>query len=377
MTTVDAPWFLAGNFGPVQEERTDLDLAVTGAIPPALEGRYLRNGSNPRDGAAGHWFFGDGMVHGIRLAGGTGRLVPQPLRAHDEVRGAARRDRTGDDDGSDRERGEHARARPRRPDLGARGGPPPVRAHAGARHHRVRRLRRPADDGVHGPSEAVPRHGRAALLRLRRAAAVPHVPRARRRRRARALGADHRARPDDDARLHDHAGPRRVHGPARRVRPRRGDARRGPAALGRVLRRARRDAAALRHRCRHPVVRRRPVLRVPPAERVRRRLARRVRRRAPRVDVADVDGRLPAVVPAPLDVRPRHRGGDRGAARRRVPRVPARRRPRRRPAPPLRLGDRPAQRPPRGDRRRRGRRQVRPRDRIERALRPRPARPPG
>jgi carotenoid cleavage dioxygenase len=70
MTTVDAPWFLAGNFAPVQEERTDLDLAVTGAIPPALEGRYLRNGSNPRDGAAGHWFFGDGMLHGIRLQAG-------------------------------------------------------------------------------------------------------------------------------------------------------------------------------------------------------------------------------------------------------------------------------------------------------------------
>ena len=47
-----------------------LDLAVTGAIPPALAGRYLRNGSNPRDGAAGHWFFGDGMVHGVRLEGG-------------------------------------------------------------------------------------------------------------------------------------------------------------------------------------------------------------------------------------------------------------------------------------------------------------------
>ena len=38
------------------------------------------------------------------------------------------------------------------------------------------------DDGVHGPPEAVPGDRRAALLRLRRAAAVPHVPRARRRR---------------------------------------------------------------------------------------------------------------------------------------------------------------------------------------------------
>jgi carotenoid cleavage dioxygenase-like enzyme len=70
MTTVDAPWFLRGNYAPVHEERTDLDLAVTGTIPPALSGRYLRNGSNPRSGAAGHWFFGDGMVHGIRLEAG-------------------------------------------------------------------------------------------------------------------------------------------------------------------------------------------------------------------------------------------------------------------------------------------------------------------
>ncbi len=70
MTNVDAPWFLRGNYAPVHEERTDVDLAVTGAIPPGLAGRYLRNGSNPQDGAAGHWFFGDGMVHGVRLEGG-------------------------------------------------------------------------------------------------------------------------------------------------------------------------------------------------------------------------------------------------------------------------------------------------------------------
>ncbi|MGF2075672.1 carotenoid oxygenase family protein, partial [Enterococcus casseliflavus] len=70
MTDVEAPWFLRGNYAPVEEERTDVDLAVTGAIPPGLAGRYLRNGSNPQDGAAGHWFFGDGMVHGVRLEGG-------------------------------------------------------------------------------------------------------------------------------------------------------------------------------------------------------------------------------------------------------------------------------------------------------------------
>ncbi len=65
-----APWFLSGNYAPVQNELTEFDLPVTGAIPPSLAGRYLRNGSNPQSGAAGHWFFGDGMVHGLRLEGG-------------------------------------------------------------------------------------------------------------------------------------------------------------------------------------------------------------------------------------------------------------------------------------------------------------------
>ena len=65
-----APWFLSGNYAPVQNELTEFDLPVTGAIPPSLAGRYLRNGSNPQSGSAGHWFFGDGMVHGLRLEGG-------------------------------------------------------------------------------------------------------------------------------------------------------------------------------------------------------------------------------------------------------------------------------------------------------------------
>ncbi len=66
----DTPWFLRGNFAPVDDEHTVTDLAVTGAIPPSLSGRYLRNGSNPKAGNPSHWFFGDGMVHGIRLEGG-------------------------------------------------------------------------------------------------------------------------------------------------------------------------------------------------------------------------------------------------------------------------------------------------------------------
>ena len=61
------PWYLEGNFGPVFDEVTDVNLRVTGSIPPSLSGRYLRTGSNPPSGMSSHWFAGDGMVHGVRL----------------------------------------------------------------------------------------------------------------------------------------------------------------------------------------------------------------------------------------------------------------------------------------------------------------------
>jgi carotenoid cleavage dioxygenase len=64
------PWFLTGNYAPVPDEITATDLPVTGSLPAALAGRYVRNGSNPQSGHSDHWFFGDGMVHGIRLRDG-------------------------------------------------------------------------------------------------------------------------------------------------------------------------------------------------------------------------------------------------------------------------------------------------------------------
>ncbi len=39
--------YLEGNYAPVREEATVTDLKVTGSIPTALDGRYLRNGPNP------------------------------------------------------------------------------------------------------------------------------------------------------------------------------------------------------------------------------------------------------------------------------------------------------------------------------------------
>ncbi len=64
--------YLTGIHRPMAEEKTLTDLAVTGTIPAALNGRYLRIGPNPAkpDPAGYHWFVGDGMVHGLALKDG-------------------------------------------------------------------------------------------------------------------------------------------------------------------------------------------------------------------------------------------------------------------------------------------------------------------
>ena len=64
--------YLAGNFGPVEAEVTATSLEVQGRLPPELVGRFVRNGPNPIGEVGGkhHWFIGDGMLHGIRIAEG-------------------------------------------------------------------------------------------------------------------------------------------------------------------------------------------------------------------------------------------------------------------------------------------------------------------
>lgn len=65
--------YLNGNYAPVHEETTALDLDITGTIPEYLDGRYLRVGPNPIDNpdpAGYHWFTGTGMAHGLRLRDG-------------------------------------------------------------------------------------------------------------------------------------------------------------------------------------------------------------------------------------------------------------------------------------------------------------------
>lgn len=66
-----ASWWLQANYAPVDAERDVVDLKVEGAIPPELDGVYIRNGPNPITGASGHWFLGEGMLHGVRIRNGA------------------------------------------------------------------------------------------------------------------------------------------------------------------------------------------------------------------------------------------------------------------------------------------------------------------
>ncbi|MDF7774066.1 carotenoid oxygenase family protein [Sphingomonas sp. AOB5] len=67
----DTP-YITGVHTPMREELTIEDLAVSGEIPKALHGRYLRMGPNPMhpNPRKHHWFAGDGMIHGIRIEDG-------------------------------------------------------------------------------------------------------------------------------------------------------------------------------------------------------------------------------------------------------------------------------------------------------------------
>ncbi|MEU0937883.1 carotenoid oxygenase family protein [Embleya sp. NPDC005971] len=63
--------YLVGHFAPVADEISGFDLAVRGKLPAELNGRYFRNGHNPKPGdVPTHWFRGSGMLHGIRLREG-------------------------------------------------------------------------------------------------------------------------------------------------------------------------------------------------------------------------------------------------------------------------------------------------------------------
>jgi carotenoid cleavage dioxygenase len=68
----EGQFFQVSNYAPVADELTEYGLPVEGAIPPELDGWYLRNGPNPRQATA-HWFTGDGMIHGVRIEDGQAK----------------------------------------------------------------------------------------------------------------------------------------------------------------------------------------------------------------------------------------------------------------------------------------------------------------
>ena len=83
---LDEPYWMQGGYGPVSMETETFALSVSGRLPSSLNGLYVRNGSNPASEASPHWFLGDGMVHGVRLANGKAewyrnRYIRTPMYA--------------------------------------------------------------------------------------------------------------------------------------------------------------------------------------------------------------------------------------------------------------------------------------------------------
>ena len=197
-------FFQVGNYAPVADELTEFDLTVEGAIPAELDGWYLRNGPNPRK-ATGHWFTGDGMIHGVRDRGRPRQVVPQPVGAHRQLRGAVPALQRRRHAQPARRRGQHPRRQPRGQDARAGRVVAAVRDHQRPRDRRRLRLRRQARRLDDRPPQDLPDDRRDALLRLRQhLRAARHLPPRRRQRRADDQPAARRQGADDDARLRAH-----------------------------------------------------------------------------------------------------------------------------------------------------------------------------
>lgn len=93
------PFHMQRNYAPVLTEIEAFDLPVEGALPPDLNGRYIRNGANPKNGPTMHWFAGDGMLHGMRLRDGRAEWYRNRWVRTRSLEGAQRRDpQTGEAD---------------------------------------------------------------------------------------------------------------------------------------------------------------------------------------------------------------------------------------------------------------------------------------
>ena len=153
------------------------------SIPPELDGWYLRNGPNPRQ-ATGHWFSGDGMIHGIRVEDGRAAWYRNRWVRTDSFRErlpALQRGRHAQPAFGGRQ---HPRRQPRGQDAGAGRVVAALRGHQRVGDHRRLRLRRQAGRFDDRPPQDLPDDRRDALLRLRQhVRALRHLsPRGRRRR---------------------------------------------------------------------------------------------------------------------------------------------------------------------------------------------------
>ena len=239
------PFHLRGNYAPVMAEVEAFDLPVEGAIPPELNGRYMRNGANPKHGPTMHWFAGDGMLHGVRLRDGRAEWYRNRWVRTKALDGAERLDpSTGTFDLTVGLANTH------------------VVRHAG----RILALEEASfpneispeldtlgpydfDGALHTPCTAHPHvcpetgemHFFGYELVQR---AVRHLPRRRCQRPADPQPADRRGRAHDGARLRDQPELRDLHGPAGRVRSRTGDDGHDAVPVERGVRRTHRSAAS-------------------------------------------------------------------------------------------------------------------------------------
>ena len=362
--------YLRDNFAPVREELTATDLTVTGALPDHLDGRYLRIGPNPMNdpGEQHHWFLGEGMVHGVRLRDGQAQWYRNRWVRSASVATALGEPVRGTPAGSTSPPTPTCSSTPARTlALVEAGSPPYELTHdldtVGPCDFRGTLPEHPRPAGLHGPPARGPRHRRAPRGVLQLAARQPRrLLRARHLRARSARSVDvtvHGSPMIHDFALTEHhvvildlpvtfdiamatadvprpvrpvvrgllnriIGRNPVPEPliARVARGSGGGAARAPLPLEPRLPRADRAAAPRRRRRRRPLVRDRPLLRLPHAQRLRgRRPGGRRRRPAP----ADVRHRAQRARRGPghadpLHARPHHRPGLASAASTSAPR---------------------------------------------------------
>ncbi|KAL6997889.1 putative carotenoid cleavage dioxygenase 4, chloroplastic [Sarracenia purpurea var. burkii] len=82
--SVDPRYVLSGNYAPVDELPPTECEVVEGALPPCLDGAYIRNGPNPQFLPRGpyHLFDGDGMLHAIRISQGRATLCSRFVKTN-------------------------------------------------------------------------------------------------------------------------------------------------------------------------------------------------------------------------------------------------------------------------------------------------------